>query len=406
MTLSLEIAKRYLLGKKSTQAINIITWVSVLGLSIGTAALILILSVFNGFEKVLGGLFDAFNAELKVVPTSGKYFEMDEDQLYQLRALPEIHALSATLEEVALFDYKNIQEVGIIKGVDTFYTAVTHIDSSLRAGKYKLKENQINYGVVGSGLGAKLSLHYNDPLNPVTVYMPARQQRGPMSRDYNTIYVYSAGIFSAGSDSDNQYIITNLEEVSYLLELESTYTALEIKSSSGSKESRVREAILNLLGDGFTIKNKYEQDETFFKVMNTEKWVSFFIAGFIMLIIAFNMVGSLWMLVLEKKLDMSILQAIGYTRKGISGLVILQGILISITGLLSGICLALILYFLQKNYGLISIPAGFLIDSYPIELKWNDFLLVSTLVLIIGILASLLPAIRASRITPYVRLEQ
>ncbi len=406
MNLSLEIAKRYLLGKKSTNAINIITWVSIVGLSIGTAALILILSVFNGFERVLGGLFDAFNAELKVMPVSGKYFEMEDSTIFKLRSLPEVEALSITLEEVALFDYKNVQEAGIIKGVDEYYTEVTHIDSSMRAGEYILKKEQINYGVVGSGLGAKLSLLYNDPLNPITVYMPTRQQRGPMTKDYNTIYVYVSGIFTGGSESDNQYIVTDLEEVSYLLELENTYTALEIKPKKGFKEKQVRAAIMRNLDDSFTIKNKYEQDETFFKVMNTEKWVSFFIAGFIMLIIAFNMVGSLWMLVLEKRLDMSILQAVGFTKKEVSGLVLFQGMLISFTGLATGIVMALILYILQKQVGLISIPAGFLIDSYPIELKWMDFIVVSVLVLAIGLLASLLPAMRAATITPYVRMEQ
>lgn len=406
MNLSLEIARRYLLGKKSTNAINIITWVSIVGLSIGTAALILILSVFNGFERVLGGLFDAFNAELKVMPVSGKYFEMEDSTIFKLRSLPEVESLSVTLEEVALFDYKNIQEAGIIKGVDEYYTEVTHIDSSMRAGDYILKKERINYGVVGSGLGAKLSLLYNDPINPITVYMPTRQQRGPMARDYKTIYVYVSGIFTGGSESDNQYIVTNLEEVSYLLELENTYTALEIKPGKGFKEKQVRAAIMGNLDDSFTIKNKYEQDETFFKVMNTEKWVSFFIAGFIMLIIAFNMVGSLWMLVLEKRLDMSILQAVGFTKMEVSGLVLFQGMLISFTGLVTGIVMALILYILQKQVGLISIPAGFLIDSYPIELKWIDFVVVSVLVLAIGLLASLLPAMRAATITPYVRMEQ
>ncbi len=405
MNLTLDIARRYLLGKKSTNAINIITWVSILGLSIGSAALILILSVFNGFESVLTGLFDSFNPQVKVMPASGKYFTMDEDTLSLIEAIPEISSISRTIEETSLIEYKGIQEVGIIKGVDDQYRKVTDIDSSMRSGKLVLDDPNINYGIIGSGMSIKLSINYNDAITPVTIYMPTRNNRGPLSKDYKTMDVYPSGIFTAGSDADLQYIVTNYDRVNRLLELKNNISFLEIRLKEGAREAKVIKTISGILGPGYVIKNRYEQDATYFKVMNTEKWVSFLITCFIMLIIAFNMIGSLWMLVLEKKQDLSILQAMGFTSRRVSGLIMYEGIMIAVVGLISGTILALILYFLQSRYGIVGIPEGFLIDAYPIELKFNDFILVTVTVLAIGTLASILPAIRAGKITPYVNME-
>jgi lipoprotein-releasing system permease protein len=405
LNLTLDIARRYLLGKKSTNAINIITWVSILGLSIGSAALILILSVFNGFESVLTGLFDSFNPQIKVMPASGKYFTLDEDTISMIQAIPEVAHVSRTIEETALIEYKGIQEVGIIKGVDDQYRSVTRIDSSLRSGRLVLDDPDINYGILGSGMSTKLSINYNDAITPVTIYMPTRTRGGPLSKDYRTMDVYPSGVFTAGSDADLQYIVTRYDKVNRLLELKEHISFLEISLEDDASEKKAIKALVSILGTDFLVKNRYEQDATYFKVMNTEKWVSFLITTFIMLIIAFNMIGSLWMLVLEKKQDLSILQAMGFTSRKVSSLIMYEGMLIAVVGLVSGIILALILYFLQSEYGLIGIPEGFLIDAYPIELKWKDFILVTATVLSIGALASILPAFRAGKITPYVNME-
>lgn len=405
MNISIDIAKRYLLGKKSTNAINIITWVSILGLSIGTAALILILSVFNGFETVLSGLFDSFNPQLKVEPISGKYFHLDSSQLYELKSIPEIEHLSKTIEEVALFEYKGIKEVGKIKGVDDSFSKVTTIDSSLRSGTFILEPQAVKYGIVGSGMGSKLSVNYNDALTPIIVYMPTRKNRGPLAKDYKTLDLFASGIFSAGGEADLEYIVTKYDDVNRLLDEKDMSSFLEIKLVAGADEIKARKAITEVVGENFVIKNRYEQDATFFKIMNTEKWVSFMITCFILFIIAFNLVGSLWMLVLEKKQDLSILQAMGFTSKKVRNLVLLQGGLISGLGIVSGTILALLLYVLHKSVGLVGIPESFMIDSYPVNLYWGDFVLVSVTVMAIGLLASLLPALRAEKITPFVRME-
>ena len=405
MNLTFDIARRYLLGKKSTNAINIITWVSISGLSIGTAALITILSVFNGFEEVLLGMFDAFNPQVKVAPVSGKFFTIEDETIAQINAIPEVAYVSKTLEEVALFDYDGIQEVGIIKGVDSNYRKATDIDASLRKGELILEKNRIRQGIFGIGLSTKLSINHNDALTPVDVYMPLRKSRGPLAKDYKQMPLYPSGIFSAGSEADLQYAVTHIDYVSTLLDLPGNYSFLEVKLKKDASVPLAKEKIIKILGSDFIAKDQYEQDETFFKVMNTEKWVSFVIASFILFIIAFNLVGSLWMLVLEKKLDLSILQAMGFTRSKVRNLILSEGLLVTILGLISGIILAIIIYVLQKKFGLISIPEGFMIDSYPIKMKVIDILLVIGTVLAIGILASLLPALRAAKITPYVRQE-
>ena len=408
MNFTFEIAKRYLLGKKSTSAINIITWISVIGITIGTAALILVLSVFNGFESLLSGLNNSFNPDMKILPSEGKYFEVTEEQTIQIKNIPGILGISKTVEEVCLFEYKETQKHGAIKGVDENYNFVTSIDSTIEKGGYKLLEARRNYGVIGRGLSSKLSINHKDAITPVTVYMPTRSAKGmlgKMGKEYTSINVYPSGVFSVKSEADITYLITNMESVSKLLDKENNISAIEVKLSEDHDEDEIRSNINRILGDGFIMKNRYEQEETFLKVMNIEKWITFLIVLLTLGIIAFNMVGSLWMMVLEKKQDISILRSMGYETKQIRSIFMMEGILITGVGIVIGTILALFLYWLQKDFGLISIPDGFMISSYPIELKWMDFVIVAIAVFVIGWLASLLPSYRAGQVSPFVRQE-
>jgi lipoprotein-releasing system permease protein len=405
MNLSFRIAARYLTGKKSTNAINIITWVSVAGMSIGTAALILILSVFNGFESLLSGMLNSFNPDIKISLSEGKFMSRDSLDAEAIKAIDGVQALSFTIEETAFFTYKGSQEVGIIKGVDADFRSVTDIDSTLIAGNFNLADNQITYGVIGSGMNTKLAVNPSDPLTPLDVYMYNRVPKGPLAKDFRTLAVYPSGVFSSGNDVDMSYLIVGLDEANILLDLEDHFSAVEIKISPSASEKAVIQKLKTILGDRFIVKTRYQQDDGFMKIMNIEKWVSYLIACLTLVVIAFNLVGSLWMIVLDKKKDIAILKSMGYTTSGIRKIFLLVGSIISFAGLISGILLAMIFYVLQKNYGLISIPEGFLIDAYPIELKLKDFFLVTLTVLLIGYLASLLPAVRAGKITAFVRQE-
>jgi lipoprotein-releasing system permease protein len=405
MQLSSKIAIRYLFGKKSTNAINWITWIVISGMAIGTAAMIISMSVFNGFENLISGLFNAYNPDLKVTPASGIYFNIDEHQIEDILEIKDIEAVSKVLQEVALFEYEGSQEAGYIKGVDKNFSKVTDVDSTLIRGNFILHENSISYGVLGVGMYNKLSVNPGDALTPITVYMPNKGKRGPLEKDYKSLSLYAKGVFSIGNEDDGQIIISNYDFVNRLLGNPGNISQLEIKTTEFFDEENVRKRLKAILGSDIVIKNRYEQDEAYLRIMNIEKFVAFLLVALTILIISFNLVGSLWMIVLDKKKDISILRSMGMTSNDIKSLFIRLGIFIGAMGLTIGIILALIIYFLQKQFGIVSVPPGFMIDSYPIDLKWIDFIATIFTVLIIAFIASLLPANRAKNISAYVRHE-
>ena len=404
MKLIITIAFRYLFGKKTTNVINIITWISIIGMSIGTAALILILSVFNGFESLLTGMISHFNPDIKVVLVEGKYQSKDSVKVVELKNIEGIERISFTLEETSFFDYKGSQEVGIIKGVDDDFMKITGLDTTLIAGSYKFGE-EIEYGILASGMNTKLSVNSSDGFTPVTAYMPSDESNGPLSNPFKALQFYPSGIFSVGSDVDMQYVLVNYNAVNRLLNLENHFSAIEIKISSDASEKKIISELKNILGPTYQVNNRYQQDEGFLKIMNIEKWISYLIACLTLLIIAFNLVGSLWMIVLEKKKDIAILKSMGLTKKSIQNIFLTLGMLISLIGLVVGFILGLFLYWMQKEYGLISIPDGFMIDAYPIQMRWTDFVTVTITVLVIGYIASLLPSLRAGKVSAYIRQE-
>jgi lipoprotein-releasing system permease protein len=404
LNLALDIAKRYLFGKKSTNAINVISGISIFGMTIGTAALILILSVFNGFEVLIGDLFNSFNPDYKINPAKGVYFEADTSDVLRLKNIKGVDQISLVLEEVVLFDYGGIQEAGFLKGVDENFNKVTSIDSTMISGNFVLKQGDINFAVCGYGISSKLSVNNNDLIKPINVYA-AIKSNSPLEKDYAMASLYPSGVFSIDSEEDGQYIFTNIEVVRSLIKKPTAYNAVELKKNADGDEQTIREEIEKILGKGITIKNKYQQNESFLKIMNIEKWIAYLIACFTIALISFNLVGALWMIVLDKKRDISVLKSMGYSSSDVKKIIIYLGAFIGGIGLFLGILIALLLYFLQKNYDLISVPEGFLIDAYPIELKLSDFLLVSITVIGLAVLGSLIPAKRASRISTHVRQE-
>ena len=404
MNLSLQIAKAYLLGKKNTNAINIIIWVSILGMSIGTTALILILSVFNGFEGVLSGIMKSFKPDLTISPLKGKYLELSGDQLVELRKIPGVHDLTRSIEEVAIFQYNDSQEVGYIKGVESNYQNVTDIDSLMTIGSFVTNDENVNYGVLGFSIFNKLSVNTDDAITPISIYVPKRGSIGAMSKSFKMLDIYPSGVFSVGGDEDAQYIFTSFDFVNKLLNIEGKATSVEFKIDVNLEQS-IRRNIIAVIGNDIVIKNRYEQDESFLRIMNIEKWISYLIAVLTLIIIAFNLIGSLWMIVLDKKKDISILKSMGFTSKKIKNVFILIGTLIGCSGLVIGLGISMIVYVLQKNYALITVPDGFLITAYPIELKLIDLFIVVITVITIAFLASIIPAKRAAKVSAFVRQE-
>jgi len=402
MNLSFDIAKRYLFGKKSTNAINIISAISVLGITVGTAALIIILSVFNGFEGLIKSYLNNFNPDIKVTLSEGKHFPMEDEQLSKIKAIDGIIHVSRVIEEVALFEYNENQKAGIIKGVDEEYTKVTQIDSSLRTGKFMTDKESVNYAVFGSGMATDLNLNTLDRLTPVTIYVPRRKKKSMLDKDFKLSNIYPSGSFSDKNENDYTYVLASHKMVSKLLDRKNLVSALEIKADPSKTRSVIKD-IASIMGDGYEIKDRLMQDETHLKIMNIEKWMSVLLVSLILILLAFNMIGSIWMIVLDKKKDISILKSMGFTSSGIKNIFLAEGLLISMIGLVIGCLISLIFYFLQKNFGIVGIPAGFVVDAYPIELRLNDFILAAVIVLSIGFMASFPPALSASRISNYIR---
>jgi lipoprotein-releasing system permease protein len=400
LKLIFNIAWRYLVGRKSAQAINIITWISMVGMAIGTTALMLILSVFNGFEDLLSGMLSTFNPDIKVVLVEGKFADVANINVKDLKSIKGVSNISLTLEETAFFEYNGSQEVGIIKGVDSSFMNVTGLDSSIVGGKVRFGEDAI-HGVIGIGMYNKLSINSGDPFTTIACYMPTKGSAA-LDKGFKSLPIYPSASFSVGGEIDQQYILVDIEVANELLERENSFSAIEFRIDDESYNESIKEAISQKLGPKYKIMDKYQQDEAFLRIMNIEKWISYLIACLTLLIIAFNMIGSIWMLIIEKTKDIAILKSMGMRDRQVRWIFLGLGLLISGLGLIVGLILASILYYGQKTYGWVSIPEGFLIDAYPIKWLWRDMIVVTFTVFTIGYIASVIPSQRAGKISKLV----
>lgn len=382
---------------KSINAINIISGISVFGISLGTAALILVLSVFNGFEDLISGLFGAFNPDVKVTPLIGKTFTTDSTLIAKLEMIDGVVAVSETIEETAFFEYKGSRDFGTLKGVDNKYTQVTGIDSTIREGDLIFEANGRQYAVLGVGMRNKLSVNVDNEFTPITVYMA--KKTSSVTKPFIKKFIYPAGTFVIQQDFDNQYILSSLEFAQNLLNVTSQVSALEIKLEDNKEQAKIITQIRAVMGNDYEIKDRYQQDEAFLKLMNIEKWLSYAILALTLVLVAFNMIGSLWMIVLDKKKDIAILKSMGATNEMIRSIFLNQGLLLCFVGMVFGFLIAGLLYLLQISYGIVPIPQGFVVNAYPVSMRLLDFIIVAITVLVIGFLASILPAIKASRIS-------
>lgn len=407
MNFTFRIARRYLFAKKSTNAINLITGISVFGIAVGTAALILVLSVFNGFEDLITSMYSQINPDLKVTPKLGKTFPLDSTTLNQLEQIEGVTYVAQTLEEIAFFQYKDKQGIGALKGVDQNFQEVTKIDSTIRAGIYRFQKGEKPEAVLGLGMHNKLGVNVDDLFSPLRVIMPKESKRTFMGQQQSVKrrLIYPAGVVNVQTDFNNQYILSSLEFARDLFDVGDEVSALEIKLAANASEYQVVKNIESILGEGYHIKNRFQQEEAFLRLMQMEKWLSFAIVSLMMMMVAFNMVGALWMIVLEKKKDVAILKSMGTTDEKIRNIFLNLGLLLTLIGVISGFILAVLLYVFQKSYGLISIPGEFILEAYPISMRLGDFSVVALTVLVIGFLASIAPALRAKRISALIREE-
>ncbi len=407
MNLPFKIARRYLFAKKNTNAVNIISGVSVLGLALGSAALVLVLSVFNGFEVLLSGMMSNFNPDIKIEAKQGKAFVSDSLKIKTLRQHPSVETVSETLEEIAFFEYDKTQLFGTLKGVDDNFVKINRIDSAVTAGRYALYDGENPLAVLGMGIRNQLGVYENNIVTPLIVFMPKRGNVGVLEAPFKRRLIFPAGAFDVQQDFNAEYVLTDLEFVRDILDAPEESSAWEIKLKQGSNARKVAKDLQALMGNDFEVKNRYQQDEAFLKLMNIEKWLSFAILTLTVLLVAFNMVGSLWMIVLEKKKDITILRAMGATAHSIRNIFLFEGLLLCLMGLVIGFVIAIGVFIIHvySARGLVPLPPNFATDRYPVALKSVDFGIVSLTVVVIGLLASVPAALRAMRVETAIREE-
>ena len=366
MSLPFFIARRYLFSKKKHNAINIISGISVCGVALATLALVCTLSVFNGFQDMVAGFFTAFDPELKITVREGKVFDPHEACIRQVHALSEIDVWTETLEENAMVQYKDRQAMAVIKGVEDNFEQLTSIDSLLYGtGKFLLSDSVVDYGFLGVELISELGtgIQFVDPLQIFAV----NQQK-----------------------YDSRYILTSLDFARRLFNYDTEVSAIEMKLKPGSNIGSVQKKIAGILGDRFIVQNRYEQQADVFRIMEIEKLISYLFLTFILGIACFNVIGSLSMLILDKREDVETLRNLGADDRLIARIFLFEGRMISVFGALSGIVLGLLLCFLQQRFGLISLGGGngsFVVDAYPVSVHATDIILVFLTVITVGFLS-------------------
>lgn len=389
------IARRYLFSKKKHNAINIISGISVCGVAFATLALVCTLSVFNGFQDMVASFFTAFDPQLKITAREGKVFDGQDKRIREVCALPEVDVFTETLEENAMVQYKDRQAMVVLKGVEDNFEQLTAIDSILYgAGEFLLHDSIVNYGVMGVELVATLGtgLQFVDPLQ---VYLPKRNAKVNMANpgsSFSRDYLYSPGVVFAVNQQeyDGKYILTSLDFLRQLLDYTTEVSAMELKLKADANISSIQSKIERMLGDDFVVQNRYQQQADVFRIMEIEKLISYLFLTFILMIACFNVIGSLYMLILDKKDDVMTLRSLGADDRLIARIFLFEGRLISLFGAGSGIVLGLLLCFIQQKFGVISLGGGggtFVVDAYPVSVHVGDVVLVFVTVLTVGFLS-------------------
>lgn len=397
MKLPFFIAWRYLKSKKSHNAINIISGISVAGITIGTLALIVVLSVFNGFESLVISLYNTFDPQIKVFPATGKTFDQSTYLWKKIGELSGIKAQTGVLEEKVLLRYGSNQYLATIKGVDDNYLNWTGLDSMISEGSLMLKFKDRPLAVAGQGVAYFLNIKLDNYSREIEVYAPRRS--GPVSaradQAFHRMDIRPVGVFSIQQDFDSKYIIVPLSFAAEVLESPDQLSAVEIALNQGGDLNSIQEKISTIAGQAFIVKNRFQQQATLYQVMQTEKWAIFMILGFILFIATFNVIGSLSMLLLDKKRDIAILRSMGASTRLIRKIFLTEGILVTLSGAIAGLFLGGLISWAQQQFGLIKINTqggSFLIDAYPVQIQLFDFIYVFIVISAIGLVAAWIPA--------------
>ena len=395
------IARRYLFSKKSHHAINVISGVSVCGVALATLALVCTLSVFNGFQDLVSMMFTAFDPEIKITAANGKVFDSQNEQIQLLRELPEIEVFSESLEDNAMVQYKGRQTMVVIKGIEENFNQLTAIDSILYGrGEWILQDEVVDYAVPGIELVSVLGTGIRF-LDPLEVYAPKRGVKinvANPSTSFESSYLHSSGLVFAVNQQkyDASYILTSLSFARELFQYETEVSSIELKLAANADIKKAKNKIQRMLGTDFLVLDRYEQQADTYRIMEVEKLISYVFLSFILLIACFNVIGSLSMLIIDKRNDVVTLRNLGANNRVISFVFLFEGYMITFFGALIGIGLGLILCFIQQEFGVIPLGSGasagaFVVDAYPVSVYATDVVLVLITVLVTGFLSVFFP---------------
>ena len=407
MRLPFYIARRYLFSKKSHNAINVISGVSVCGVALATLALVCTLSVFNGFQDLVKTMFTAFDPELKITSVTGKVFDAEDERIKAIQAMPEVGIFSKSLADNALVQYKGRQAMVVIKGVEDNFNQLTAIDSILYGrGELVLHDEVVDYAIPGIELISVLGTGIRF-LDPLEVYAPKRGVKVNVANPASSFqmdYLYSSGLTFAVNQQkyDASYVLTSLDFARNLFQYDTEVSSVELKLHPDANVDRVKDKISKVLDKNFLVQDRYEQQMDTYRIMEVEKLISYLFLSFILLIACFNVIGSLSMLIIDKRDDVTTLRNLGADNKLISCIFLLEGCLISFIGALVGVVLGLVLCLVQQEFGIISLGSGdtagaFVVDAYPVSVHFSDVVLVLATVLVIGFLSVLYPVRYLSR---------
>ncbi|RKE03268.1 ABC transporter permease [Marinifilum flexuosum] len=392
MNLPFHIARRYLFSKKKQNVINIISLISVVGVMVGTMALVIVLSAFNGLNQFIDQQFSCFDPDLKILPAKGKTFVPDSI-FGEIKNMEQVVFFSEVLEENALLKYGNRQRPAIVKGVDENFSLMTGIDTMMTDGNFVLDTNKYQFAVLGYGVAFDLGVGLTF-VDPIKFYVPKRNAKvghNPMNA-FNTEIIWPSGFFQVQPDFDTQYTLVPLSFARKLFSYQNEVSAIELGINDSADIDEVKSEIQEMLGDDFQVKNRYELHDVIYKMMKTEKAAVFFILAFILVIASFNIIGSLTMLILDKKEDVSTLRSLGANEQTIRQLFLIEGCLISFSGALLGVVLGIIVCYLQIKFGFVKLAAGsFFMNSYPVNVHLSDIFIIFITVVLIGYFASRFP---------------
>lgn len=398
--LPFSIARRYLWGKRGANAAPLLSRISMLALAVGSGAMLVLFSVFNGFEGIIRDLYTAFYADMRITPANGKFFLLDEGQLGRIRGIKGVAAIAPVIEDNVLVHTDEEQIVVTVKGVTPDYFAVNKLKPYIVAGRDSVRAGGVPTAIVGMHIAARLGLNVDNGFSQINLYYPNQSMDNPAlnpSDAYSTLTLHPDGIFKVQEEFDQRYVLAPMPLVQELFRREGAISSLELRLMPGTDERAVQRSLRQSLGTTFIVDTRYEQNRTLNGVMRTEKWATYAILLFVLLIASVNMIGAMSLLVLEKRRDMAILTAMGAPRKTIRTIFLIEGMLWAVVGATVGILLGGALCLGQQHWGWVKLNGEFIIDAYPVALQAGDILVIFVTVLGVGALAALWPAMQAGK---------